>query len=69
MRPYFKSPTKVIVRPFTVPSSSRMVKRSRNACVGCSREPLPALMMGMFEKRVAMSIDSSAGWRRTMASP
>lgn len=46
VRPCFRSPTIVMVSPFTVPISSRMVKTSRSAWVGCSPMPSPALIRG-----------------------
>lgn len=47
VRPFFKSPTNVIVSPFTVPISSLIVNISSNACVGCSPVPSPAFRIGL----------------------
>lgn len=47
VRPFFRSPTIVIVSPLTVPISSLMVKISNRAWVGCSPTPLPALINGL----------------------
>lgn len=42
------------VMPLTVPSSSRMVKTSSRAWVGCSPTPSPALITGLRQWRDAV---------------
>lgn len=54
VRPWRKSPTIVIVKPFTVPISSLIVNTSNNACVGCSPMPSPALIRGFLQCRAAL---------------
>ena len=41
-----RSPTIATVRPARRPRRSRIVSRSSSACVGCSWQPSPALMIG-----------------------
>jgi hypothetical protein len=46
------SPRMTTLRPFRLPSFSRMVKTSSSAWVGCSWAPSPALTTGMPRTRL-----------------
>ena len=49
------SPTNDIFKSFDKFLESNIVNKSNNACVGCSDEPLPALMTG-FEKTMLLKM-------------
>ena len=52
----------------TAPSSSKMVKVSSNACVGCSPTPSPALMTGLRAAFAAIAAEPVSGCRSTITS-
>src|SRR3989339_57146 len=58
------SPTMATLRPLSAPQRSRMVSMSSRACVGCSFEPSPALMMTALVHSVRY-FGTPADWCRT----
>ncbi len=62
------SPMIVTVRPSSVFFRSRIVKRSRRACVGCSWAPSPALITARVRRFARKAGAPAQGWRTTIRS-
>src|SRR5262245_25579495 len=62
------SPTSATFSPSNRPNRSRIVKRSRRACVGCSFEPSPALITAPWIQAATRCGAPDDGWRTTAKS-